>query len=147
MNTVNLVQASAEIIQITKLRKGDVYKRLDESAYSDSKLKYGVVYDVMFNGSDAVIQAIEYTKSYDSISTKLEVFATDKDLKLFNCTPEELHEHLGDMVGAAERKLEKAQKELAEAEENLARTKSIVSGELARTLTAPEIQTAPALSE
>ena len=59
MHTKQIIQASANVIRITNLRKGDVYKRIDDSSYGD-KVHYGVVLNLYNNGEKTYIETIEY---------------------------------------------------------------------------------------
>ena len=75
MQTQQFIRGSAEVVRVTALVKGDVYKRLEEATnYSEAKMLYGVVTDVLNNGSEAAIQAVEFTPSYGSVESKIRVF-------------------------------------------------------------------------
>lgn len=63
MQTKNIVQASANVIRIVNLQKGDIYKRFDDSSYTRD-VKYGIVRNVYNNGENTYIEAVEYKKSY-----------------------------------------------------------------------------------
>lgn len=114
--TATLVQASADVITVVTLRKGDVYKRLT-NAYGGANydLSIGIVVDVMHNGTDAVVTALEFGHAYGSAEVKLQTFGTGSDLKLFPADPEEVRAHLGDVQEAAARSVKAAEDALAKA--------------------------------
>lgn len=118
MNTSTLVQASADVITIVTLRKGDVYKRLTNGyGGSNYDLSIGIVQDVMNNGTEAVVTALEFGYTYGTAVVKLETFGNGSDLKLFPADPEEVRAHLSDVQDAAARALKAAEDALAKARE------------------------------
>lgn len=110
--TKNLVKASAQIITITELSAGDVYQRLEGS----SDLRYGIVTQVLHNGEDAVIQALEIKTTYYSVEPELKTFGTDTDVKIFPAEPLNVRLHLDEVAAANDRKLADARKSLSDAE-------------------------------
>ena len=54
----NLIQLNANVIKITNLKKGDVFKRIDDN-YSTPEVKYGVVLDLMNTGEKSFIEVLE----------------------------------------------------------------------------------------
>lgn len=115
MQTATIVRASipeAEVVQITALRRGDVYKRLVKNYSDNYTVHYGIVTDVMFNGEDAAITSIEFSRSYNAVTPTLSTFGTDSELKIFGATPEEVHQHLAELHETAQRAVEAKQKEL-----------------------------------
>lgn len=120
MQTKTLVEASADIITITSLKAGDVYKRLEKS-YSGYSVNFGVVTSVLHNGTDAAILAIEWKGSFREITAESKVFGTDDDIKIFAAEPAEVREHLDEVQRAGEQAIRKAQQDEAAAREALAR--------------------------
>jgi len=119
MRTDTLVRGSADVVTVVRLRKHDVYKRLDKEGYGDTYvLRFGIVTDVLYNGEDTAITAIEFRQAYagQPVVTELKVFGTNSDLKLFYAEPEEITTHLGSIHDDAIKTLEKAQQELARAQ-------------------------------
>jgi hypothetical protein len=137
MESINYIKASANVTRVTSLTKGDVYKRLEDSSYSDDKLLYGIVLDVLYNGSDAVVQAMEFKPSYSSMETSLKTFAGDKDIKIVPANQDEISEYLKSCVSGIRSDVEAQKKKLAEAEDKLREAKKIVSGDLVKKLTTP----------
>ncbi|QGJ94949.1 hypothetical protein SEA_REDWATTLEHOG_90 [Gordonia phage RedWattleHog] len=130
METRTLIEPSAQVITITTLKPGDTYKRLVKN-YSDTyDLRIGVVTDVLNNGSEAVLTALEFSGSYSTAEAELKVFGGDKDLALFATTPEEVGVYLDDvnerahqMAESKRRELEKAEAVVRAVEDTLARAR------------------------
>src|SRR5690349_24839270 len=98
MQTANFIQASAEVTNITTLKKGDVYKRLHDEGYGEDKIVYGIVYDVLYNGEDAAIMTLEFTPGYRELKTELKTFAGKKESKILPCTPDEGKKYTDDAI-------------------------------------------------
>ena len=113
--TKNLVKASARIITITELSEGDVYQRLE----GNSDLRYGVVTQVLHNGEDAVIQALEVTEGmyYSGPTAELKTFGTDSDVKIFPADPLHVQLHLGKVRQANGETLVRAERALSTAQD------------------------------
>lgn len=139
MRTTTLVQASADVITVVNLKAGDVYKRLEKDYASNYDLKFGVVQDVLHNGEDAVITALEFTSSYGGVEPKLKTFGTDSDLKLFAAQPDEVREHFTELLEASRRAVRKAEDELTKQVELAAQIARLTENASAAALTAPEI--------
>jgi hypothetical protein len=143
MNTATLVQATADIITVVSLKTGDVYKRLVENTYGEKyTVQIGVVRDVMHNGEDAVITALEFTQTYGTAEAKLQTFGTGTDLRLFAADPEEVRAHFADVIEKAQRNLRTAEEDVARKRELLATIERVTSEASARELTAPQTQRA-----
>jgi len=129
MRTSTLVQATADVVTVLNLRTGDVYKRLEEnkSGYGEAyTLQFGVVQDVMHNGEDAVITALEFTVSYSGVEPKLKTFGTNADLKLFSAQPDEVRNHFAELQESARLAVEKAEGEAAKQRTMAARVASVI---------------------
>ena len=145
MKTGSFITASAEVTQITELKKGDVYKRLEESSYGDDKIIHGIVLDVLFNGQDAAIQAVEFQGNHKTLDTNFKVFSGGKELKIFPSSMAEVKTYLKDCVGSIERDIQSKEKDLDEAREKLNQANDLVSGNLIKKLTTPSHTRTPAL--
>jgi hypothetical protein len=135
MRTATLVQAAADVVTVVSLKTGDVYKRLEKNTYGEQYVvKFGVVQDVMHNGEDAVITAMEFTASYSGVEPGFKVFGTDSDLKLFAAQPEEIRQHFDEITEASRRAVLKAEDELTKQRELAGRVHELIqrvsSGEL-----------------
>lgn len=118
MRTTQLVQASANVVTITTLTAGDVYKRLGDKDYQQQHtLHYGVVLDVMHNGEDAVIVALEFPTTWTgAVEPKVQTFGTDTNLRLFEAQPDEVQQHFGELRAASAKAVQKARDELEKQE-------------------------------
>lgn len=142
MRTATLVQATADVITVVSLKAGDVYKRLEKNYANAYEVKFGVVQDVMHNGEDAVITAMEFTASYSGVEPAFKVFGTDSDLKLFAAQPDEVRQHFDEIVEAADKAVRTAETELAKKREVSQRVAALVKRESERALTAAATSTA-----
>jgi hypothetical protein len=116
MQTSMLIQASADVVTILSLRKNDVYKRLnDRTAYgsaTEPTLRFGVVTDVLNNGTDSAITAIEFSADYSGANPEVKVFRAGTDIALFAASPAEVVAHLDEVTAAAQRAVETAESDL-----------------------------------
>lgn len=134
MNVKQAIQSSANVIRVTSISPGDVYKRFDPSY--DDKVYYGVVRNVHNDGETAVIQAVEYTKSYNSIDINFKVIRGEKDYTLFPAEPYELNVELGDVVTKKEKLIADKTNEIKKLEAEIQELNGIISGDLLRDLKA-----------
>lgn len=130
MKINQLVQTNADIVTITTVKRGDVYKRLDEPSYGGPKLLFGVVTDVLANGETSVITALEVTASYDTVEVIEKVFAGGGEVQLYPAQPEEFTEHRARMIEASERSVATKRRELDRAQELYARVRDLVDLEI-----------------
>lgn len=123
METKTLIQASAQIMTLVNIKKGDIYKRFQASTYSggDDKLFYGTVLDVMHNGEEAVISAVEFDGDYSGTSITHKVFGGNRELQLFPATVEEMQFGLQHVIESGERAVESARVDLEKKQVNLAK--------------------------
>jgi hypothetical protein len=141
MRTASLVQASADVVTIVNLRAGDVYKRLEENTYGEKyQLHFGVVQDVMHNGEDAVITAIEFPAQWNGVEAKIKVFGTGSDLKLFEATPEEVTAHFAEVREASQRSVKTKADELSKAEATHRQVEGMIRKVGIQALTAPRTE-------
>lgn len=138
----NLVKASAQIITITELTQGDVYQRLEGS----TDLRYGLVTQVLHNGTDAVIQALEIRVDYYGPSPEVKTFGTDSDVKIFPADPINVRMHLDEVAEKNEQTLTRAQKALDEAVTKHRQVKDILDRYQTADLTAATVEYGPASS-
>lgn len=137
MQTQNIVQTSANVIRITNLKIGDLYKRYTDSSY-DNSLFYGIVKSIDNNGEQTFIHAIEYKKSYSEISASVYIIRGDKEVAIFPATIQEIQDEFGSVVAGCEKEIEKLQKQIAEKERIITDTESLLNGTLAHSLQTPE---------
>lgn len=138
MQVQQIIKASADVLTITRLSAGDVYKRVDTTGYNgEPVLRFGVVQDVMNNGEDAAVTALEYERDYtEGVKATLRVFTGAKPAAIYPATPDEVRAHLDDLEAGAERNLREAREKVRKAEEALDAVHQIRVD--ADALTAPE---------
>lgn len=135
MEAKTLIQGSAQLLTIVNLKKGDIYKRYVKE-YSEAKLYFGVVLDVMFNGQDAAIHALEFDSSYSSATISRKVFGNDTELAIFPADPSEFQIALSEIQEVADRSVQTKERELDKARQDLSTIIAAHSLELMK----PEIQ-------
>lgn len=137
MHVQQIIRASADILTITSLSPGNVYKRIEEPDYSgEQRLSFGVVQSVMNNGEDAAVTALELAPDYSGIVAKLRVFDGRKPVAIFPATPEEVSVHLSELLDRATRDVASAEEALNTKREALARVQRV--SDTIGELTAPE---------
>jgi len=136
MQTKQIIQASANVIRITKLSKGNIYKRFDDSDYT----YYGIVTDVLNDGINAIITSTEYRKSWSSMDVSQKVIKGEKDYVLFPATLEEIESEFQSVIDSKERDIENSKKSIKEAEKVIEVTKKLISGEMQKELSTPEFK-------
>lgn len=142
VTTRHLVEASASVVAITKLSRGDVYKRLTKESYQNTyDIRFGIVTDVLANGTDVAITALEFEDSYTESKTAMKVFGGDSELQLFACDPSELSSHFDGLRAAANRRTEDYRNRLHKEEAFMAHLDRVEdqarSGELTAAHTTP----------
>lgn len=140
MQTKTLIQASANVVHITRLSKGDVVKLIEESSYSSAEVFYGVVIDLLNNGDKTYVQIMRYKKSYSSIDCDIKTYSGDKDCLIFPASVEEVEEHLKDVIGSIERDVQSEERKLLDKKLALVRAKDFISGEATKKLISTEFK-------
>lgn len=134
METRNLIQATANVIKITNLKVGDVFKQIDES-YSSLETYYGVVTDLMSTGEKSFITVLRYKKNYGSVEGEIKTYAGEKDINIFPASIEEVETYYKEAIDYQVRKIEDKKKELQKEIESMEKAQSFVSGEMSKQLT------------
>ena len=126
MQVQQVIRNSADIVTITNLAPGDVYKRIEESSYGDPVLRFGIVQSVMNNGEDAAVTALEYAPDYTlGATTAVKVFTGTKPVAIFPATPDEVLDHIDGLEKAAEEALDRATEAERKAVANLDRVRTL----------------------
>lgn len=134
-----LVKDSAQVVRIIQLSPGDVYKRLVKQSYETTySIRLGVVQDVVSNGEQAAITALEFDYAYSSATPKIEVFGDDSDLQLFAATPEEIRAYFGEVFASARRQVQAAEEAATKARGVLQTVEKVSKAIIADELTAPQ---------
>lgn len=135
MITKQAIQSTANVIRITSVVAGDVYKRFADTDYDD-KVYYGVVKAVHNDGEKTIIEAVEYCYKYSDISVDYKVIGGTKDITIFPSSPEELNLELEKARKAHERKIEEAKEQIEKSTDLIKEIDGLISGETLKTLKA-----------
>jgi uncharacterized protein YbjQ (UPF0145 family) len=141
METRTLIEPTAQVVTITKLKANDVYKRLVKNYGDTYELRIGVVTDVLNNGSDAALTALEFSTSYNGAEAEIKVFGGDKDLALFAATPDEVATYLGDVKSRVEDQLETKRKEMIKLQMVRTQVDRVVNQAIGSSPSLPELTT------
>lgn len=139
MQTKQIIQTSANVIHITNLKKGDVYKRIDDQAYSD-KVRYGVVVNLYNNGEKTYLEAIEYKVGYSEITADRQIIGGETDVSIFPATVAEIEEHFSSAIHSIEKKIEDKKEEIGKLHSALSAGREFVSGEMQKKLSEPQFK-------
>jgi hypothetical protein len=131
MNIQQAIQSSANVVRVTNIVAGDVYKRFDAN---DDCTFYGIVKNVHNSGEEVIVEAVEYRKRYGSLDINLKNLRGAKDYTIFPASPEDLSLELDGIVTAKEKEIEKKREEIVKLEREVKDIESLVSGELTREL-------------
>ena len=134
MQTKNLIQASSNVIKITRLVKGDVVKMIDDQSYSSPEVFFGVVTDLFNSGEKSFVQIMRYQKSYNTVNCEIKTYSGDKDLNIFPATVEEITDHLADCIAKIKKDVIDDEKKLYDKKMSLQRAEEFVSGETSKKL-------------
>jgi len=134
MQTKQAIQSSANVIRITSVSAGDVYKRFDKSY--DDRTYYGVVKAVHNDGEKTIIEATEYSYRWSSIDVAHKILKGEEDYVLFPCTPEEFNLDLSRAIKEKEEAINSNQRKIEEDKRLIAEMEKLVSGETQKALTA-----------
>lgn len=134
METRSLIQAQANVLRITALKKGDVVKIVSKE-YSSIDILYGFVLDLLNSGSECFIQILQYKKQYGDFTAEIKTYSGDKDLALFPVEVSEVKEHFDGVVASLEKDFIKKKDELEKNRSALENIKTFVNGEKSRQLT------------
>jgi hypothetical protein len=133
MQTKHLIQATANVVKITSLAKGDVVKIVEDSSY-DTNIYFGVVIDLLNSGDKSFIQIMRYKKSYRAIDCDIKTYSGEKDMSLFPATVDEVKEHLGDVIKDIRKDIETKEKEISDKRLALQGAEEFVSQETSKQL-------------
>lgn len=144
MQVQQMIRASADVLTITTMAPGNVYKRIETGGgYGNAEpvLRFGVVQSVMNNGEDSAVTALEFTADYSGVAASLKVFDGGKPVAIFPATPDEITQHLGELAERAERDVATAETALQGKREALSRVRHLAStvGELSVAATSDAI--------
>lgn len=131
-----LVRVNANHVRVVSLSVGDVYKRIGTEQYgSKPAIVFGVVTDVLANGEQAAVMAVEYQVSYSDVEAKLVTLTDGEDVAVFPAQPDEVRVYFAEIEESSERKVRTKERELAEAMRRHDAVQKVLNSELR----APEI--------
>ena len=134
MQTKTLIQSSANILRITELQKGNVVKVID-SSYSDKKINFGVVTDLLNEGEKTFIQILLFEQSYSDVKGKIKIYEGTDNIPLFPATVEEVKEHMVDALTGMKKSIENDREALLKKEQVYKTAEEFVSGQTSKKLT------------
>lgn len=132
MQTKQIIQSSANVIRITNIAKGNIYKRFD-----DNYTWYGVVNAVHNDGEKSIIEATEYRAGWSSMEVQYKVIKGEEDYTIFPATLEDFDKEFGGIISHLERKIRDAEKTIADSTKQIEFTNKLISGELQKELSTP----------
>ena len=133
MQTKTLIQSSANILRITDLQKGNTVKVIKKD-YSDNKIFFGVVTDLLNSGESTFIELLLFEKSYNDLKGKVVVYDGKDDIALFPATVEEVETDLSDALKLLARDIEKSEDGLLKKKNAYEKASEFVSGEMQKKL-------------
>lgn len=144
MKIQNMMKPSAQVVRIVNLSKGDVYKRVEKSNYSDPKLLLGVVREVLVSEEETTVIGVEYQVTYGKVTVNEKVMTGDTDALIYPATPEEVAAESERLRETLEKRIREQELELEKAQKDLARFASTEKALIDGMLQAPEIETVQA---
>lgn len=135
MITKQIIQSSANVIRITNLAKGNIYKRFD-----DNYTYYGVVRGIHNDGIKTIIESTEYRDSYGGLDVSNKIFKGETDISIFPATLDEFEDEFGQTVEKLTRKIIEANETIEKSNKQIEFTKKLMSGELSKELSTPEFK-------
>lgn len=134
MQTKQIVQASANVIRITNIQKGNLYKRFDESG---DYTYFGIVTDVLNDGNNTIITATEYRKSWSDMNVENKVIRGDKDFVMFPATLDDFQLEFQSVIKSKNKDIETYEQKIIESKKTIETTEKLLSGEMQKELSTP----------
>lgn len=134
MQTKQAIQTSVNVIRITSITPGDVYKRFDENY--DDRVYFGLVTAVHNDGDKTIIEATEYKWSGWTLDVEYKILRGEKDYILFPSTPEELNLELEQARRKKQNEITEAQEKIEKNTKLIAEIDALISGEKQKQLKA-----------
>lgn len=134
MQTKQAIQATANVIRVTQISPGDVYKRFEEG-YED-RVYFGIVKNVHNDGERALIEATEYRYQYGSLDVSYKVLQGDKNYILFPSSPEEMNLQLETAKANKLKEISEAETKIQINKKMIIEIDGLISGETQKNLQA-----------
>jgi hypothetical protein len=117
MEIKNMIQATARVIRITELAKGNIVKVI-KTDYSTPELYYGIVVDVLQSESTAVVELLLYKKEYGGVKLESLLLTGNTDkLEIFPAEKSDIVGYFQTIKAEYQRKIEEKQEDLIKAQD------------------------------
>lgn len=133
MQTKQAIQTSANVIRITNISPGNVYKRFEDSG--DSTF-YGIVRSVHNDGEKAIIESTEYEYRWSNLRIEHKIIRGEKDCTIFPSSPEEFNLELEKAKNNKVKEIESAKETIEKNQKIIKEIDGLISGETQKTLSA-----------
>lgn len=135
MKTQQIVQSQANVIRVTNVSAGDVYKRFENEGY-DKGTFYGIVKNVYNDGEKTIIEALEYKYEFGSITPKYKTISGTDDVVLFPASPEELNLEFERAKDSLESSIKSKLEDVEKAKDQIKALEGLITGETQKNLKA-----------
>lgn len=132
MQTKQAIQTSANVIRITSISAGDVYKRFDKDY--DDRVYFGLVSAVHNDGENTIVESTEYTYKYSELDVSYKILKGTSDYILFPSTPEELNLELEKARNKKVREIEDSEAKIETNRKMIGEIDGLISGETQKKL-------------
>ena len=143
MQTHQILQSNVNIVRITNLKKGNVFKMIEDTGYGEPSMAYGVVLDLFNDGNKTFVQILKYKLGYDFVEAEIKVLSGTKDVSIFPASKEEVENYFKGSLEGLTQKIASKKEELFKLEKALSKAKEFVDGELSNTLSKVEYSELP----
>lgn len=120
-----VVRPAAQIVTIVDLAKGSVYKRLESDGGTRHRFVFGVVEDIVSDGTTTAISTVEYDNPYGTPTVKQVTYSATSELSLFPATAEEVRAKFDELEQDATRSIDTAERDLARKRELAVRLRAL----------------------
>lgn len=136
MNTKQVVQSSANVIRITNVAVGNLYKRFELEGYGSDETIFGIVNNIYNDGESTIIQATEYTAGYNNISVKFKNITSKKEVIIFPASIEEFQLEFDELKEKLQKDVETKKQEILNLQKQISDLGNLISGETQKKLSA-----------
>lgn len=139
MQVKHVVQASAEMVHISEVHIGDIYKRIEKPSYGDERLVFGKVIDILATDEDAALITLEFVpQDYSNgIQAAVRTFSGKTEVVLFPATVSDYEVALNNAIDAQEKVMLAARADYEAKSRMLDRLMEAMSADKQEALTIP----------
>jgi len=137
MKTQSIIQASANVIKLVNLTKGDVFKSVKSDNYNDG-ISYNIVTELYNDGENTFIEVVQYEKSYNEVNSKLKVFNGTDDISIFPAKIEEVEAYFEEALDGIAKSIEEDKKNLQSKIVSYEKAQEFVVGEMSKKIQSAE---------